>query len=890
MATTKEPANTGGINKTKNGTNGSTKSAVRTLLALARQDTKIAAQQKLLMTFLQIGASFGDVQEMYKIYPQALTRDVLFQAAKLVVPTKILDNLTEKLVRAYLRPDGLPLPYYDLPSHLKDPDDFRRSGDFRLEKDSHLLTSGNVSRGLQQVLRSNVVNLQAFAPTDKKFKPFWNLQEFIEFLGEIIKSKHLETLQFTFPKERSSPKIAPASSDIVAKAEAKEEAQPTEQRQKKEASSNTDVCMSNRLKNKLSRRKLEELDEGCRRLTYVRIDFDYSHETSVSFLQMVSSLGNLPSLEKFFIKIEANDNVQSEDFTRFKAEFLEAIEKLVLSSKSLESLVIDAEAFKEEVDWEPILKVLKKNPPLQRLLIRGFYPGNATEALLQRYSKDDVCHINLEPFKRKLLQVVQEYNTSLTDVCFVIPKCRCDSLWNRFGEDECPFNFMNDENNLALITCTPVIKRYKNGKQTVPSPVHVPELKHLLSLNAHGRVSVKAPDLTHRQFLKAITEDGVFLGNESILYALLRDRAEFVPMLYSNIQQSPSHINFESDELYLAATGKISLPLERFAELCVRHRDNFSSLYNFLRLFPTIWLEQLRTAKKITQEQTKRSKKDYVSVVELFECTQIIKTGVKCVSKDGETNRLAVYGTQIVKANKKDPKRPVRVIRLNVAPSVGGGTLTKFPKLKIGSKGQLVFKTKKNNNKNRGNRRSTNNNAADEGERDAVAGAPKQKRLALKDTSNQIKIKNATNKLGTKTKPAAKESKKRTGQSPLPKVKTKKTKKANFFKFHDLDKIGLGNLKIEGFEDDRDFEDPDEVSQSRTNAKKPARQRSRGARRKIYPANRARHQPNFSEIIGEATDGEENIDPEGIDADWGLSDVDDINRCGDDDSDWDGSV
>ena len=873
---TKESANFGGTAKTKKGNNGSNNSAVRTLLSLARQDKNIASQQKLLITFLQIGASFSEVEEIYDIYPQALTRDVLFEAAKLGVPAKIVDDLTEKLVNAYLRSDGrFPLPYYALPPHLKDPVDFRCSGDFRLEKDSHLLTSGNVARGLQQILRSNVVNLQAFAPPNESGKLFWNLHEFIEFLGDIPKSEHLETLQFTFPKDCPSPKEAPANSDKVRKREANKEAQPRqpiEQQQQKRANPLKDRCMSNRLKNKLSRKKL---GEGCLRLTYIRIDFDYSRKTSASFLQMISNLGNLPSIEKFFTKIEVNDNVQEmtqpEDFTGFKAELLEAIGKLVLSSMSLKSLVIDAEDFKEESDWEPLLKILKKNPPLHRLLIRGFCLGSANEALSQHYRKDDVRHMKLEPFRRKLLQVVQEYNTSLTDVCFVIPACYCDSMWNRLRRNECPFKFMKDTNNLTLMTCSPVVKRHKNGKHAVPAPVHVPELEHLLSLNAHGRVNTKEPNLTHLTFLKALTNDGKFLKNESVLYALLRERADFVPMLYSTIQQSPSDVNFESDELYLAAMGRLSLPLERFVELCVRRRDNFSSLYNFLRLFPTIWLERLRTAKQITQEQTQRSRKDYVSVVELSECTQIIKTGLKCVSEGGETDHLVVYGTQTVKANKKDPRKPVKAIRLNVAPSVGGGTLTKFPKLKIGSKGQLVFKAKKKSDKNRVNRRSENSDVADEGKPDTVAIVPKQRRVALMDTSNQTKSKQATEKRDLQTKPAVKQNKKPTKQAPVP--KGKKAERDDSFKFDDLDKMGLGDLKIEDFDDDSSFEDPDEKWHSHVDAMKPFCRRPRDSRRKICPPNTVRRQPNLN-LFGEDSDDQENVDPMGDDSDdsdWEVS-------------------
>ena len=176
VPTTKPPKTISRNNRDDN------KSAAKTLLSLARQDTRIAFRQNLLQTFLQIGATFSEVQKIYELYPEALTRDILFEAGKYGASAKILDFLTKKLVAAYLRPDGRPLAYFALPTHLKYPGDFRCSGDFRLQQDAHLLTSGNIARGLQQILHSNVVNLEAFAPTvSKRSRPFWNMNEFIDF-------------------------------------------------------------------------------------------------------------------------------------------------------------------------------------------------------------------------------------------------------------------------------------------------------------------------------------------------------------------------------------------------------------------------------------------------------------------------------------------------------------------------------------------------------------------------------------------------------------------------------------------------------------------------------------------------------------------------------------
>ena len=68
-----------GSSISNNNKSAPSKDPAKMLLALVRQDTAMARRQHLLLTFLQMGASFSDVKEIYELYPYSLNRDILFE-------------------------------------------------------------------------------------------------------------------------------------------------------------------------------------------------------------------------------------------------------------------------------------------------------------------------------------------------------------------------------------------------------------------------------------------------------------------------------------------------------------------------------------------------------------------------------------------------------------------------------------------------------------------------------------------------------------------------------------------------------------------------------------------------------------------------------------------
>ncbi|CAB9518779.1 expressed unknown protein [Seminavis robusta] len=912
---------------TKNGASGTSSSGssknaskdpVKALLKLARQNKHMAERQHLLLTFLQMGASLSDVKEVYEMRPYALNRDVLFEAGKLQVAPKVLKFLLDHLSKSL----GYEYYLYNNP---------RRS--FTLKQDPHLLTDGNVTLGLQQVVQSKIAFLKVFAP--ESGKPFWTLKEFVEFFsGEVLKSPHIQTLCCTFPIKDELQSAASTNKKAASKPTAMEEvsASQTQTVTLQQPAETTTVTtqakppkphpMAAKIKARLQPKKLEQCI-----LEDVRIKAQYAHKTSDSLLQLVRSLANLPKLKTFALQIQ-KDAISPKGFKEFKQFLPEAVGKLIVTCKTLENLILDAADLKKPAEWDPLWKALEKNPPLQRLWVRGFQQKiseAAVKALPKAYKPEHAVHtVSLESVRRNLLAVLEKYNTTLTVVRFVIPECRCDSAFQLDGDD-C---FLHHK-YYSLPSCTPAItttanttnnqqQQQPNGTRYIPPPKCVPELDHFLAMNAHGRAALKAPRMTHNQWLAALTSGNPsdrttknkFPADPSIVFSHLRNRPEYVAMLYSLIR-SPTKQSaaFDMEELHLAAQGVLALPLERFVELCARRIDDVTAIYSFLQVNPTMWLHYLQTAKQIVKElKTQKTKKHFAGVVELTKVTRIVQTGTRTITSNNKTTQVPVYKPQAVVLT-----QPRKVIRLNVAPSVDHSTLTKFPKLAIGGRGrdELVAKRKKKAEED------VSKPAAVANSKKKESTVPSTTTRTLAETTNTVKPKKVAAK---KQQPAAKSTVKETGATKKQTAKSnaKKTgassKSTTASKRKVADSIAAsGNNKAakkgkgaskkaaaieidddsdDDFMADLDASDMEDIAQTLAKATKVPRVRRRsaansrragGARKK--PSNNS---SSLNELIGEESSSDEDdcVEKGGADSDWDRCD-DGEGRAGEDGGDSD---